>query len=63
MGLTQFKRRGAIEDTMGLQIMEVGTLLKEGRGAMEVAMGICIWGGGYRKRQSSSLILVGPEHV
>ena len=43
-----FKRRGVIEDTMGLQIMEVGTLLKEGRGAMEVAMGICIWGGGYR---------------
>ena len=34
-----------------------------GKGAMEVAIGICIWGGGYRKRQSSSLILVGPEHV
>ena len=45
------KGSGVVEDTMGLHSRDVRPLLREGRGYMEVAMGIWIRVGGYRKRQ------------
>ena len=50
----------AIEDTMGLLSMVVGPIVMWGGGAMEDVTSFGFRGGGYRKRQSSLLLLVDP---
>ena len=45
---------------MGLLSMVVGPVVMQEGGAMEDATGLGIRGGGCRKRQSSSLLLVSP---